>query len=826
MLYAHVALNVPVNQLFTYHVPETLQGALQIGHLVKVNFGTATQPAVVMALDETSAVPHTKPILDLLDAQPVLDAVQIQLSQWLSEATLASIGAAVWLWLPPSSTGRSVRVVNLADPLPTAPLPAGLMAEIVAYLEQHPDTREATLEKRFGAGVRQALNALKRQGYVRFSSVLSAPTVRPKTVRTVRLLVPRDQVPALKLGPKARLIVDYLVQFDSPQDAPDLANAIDATSADLLNLERKGIVLLSERIIYRDRLADQDFVAHEAPTLTPEQDEVWQRIQQMMSAADGSVGLLHGVTGSGKTELYLRAMAEALQRGQQALFLVPEIALTPQTIQRVAARFPERVAVVHSGLSIGERYDTWQRARRGELDIIVGTRSALFSPLWRLGVIVIDEEHDTSYKQSPPIQPPYYHARDVAEQLMRLRKGTLLLGSATPSLEVYHRAQEGQIAYLRLPNRIMGHRQRVEAQAQRGGVVTRYQALDDERMTIDLPPVIVVDMREELKAGNTSMFSRALQVALQDVLGRGEQAILFLNRRGQATYVFCRDCGYVERCPRCATPMTYHAHGEALRCHHCGFWQVPLTVCPQCSSRRIRHFGAGTQQVEAELKRLFPAVSTLRWDADTAQTVDAHEAILAGFAQQQAQVLIGTQMIAKGLDLPLVTLVGVVSADLGLALPDFRASERAFQLLTQVAGRAGRGVLGGQVILQTYQPDHESIRAASQHDYEAFYRWEIEHRRALGYPPFRRMLRLLVQSTNPQQAQRTAEQLAERLHNLIRAEERLDVSVIGPASAFFSRIDQAYRWHVLVCAPDPAAIVRQLGALPEVFVDVDVMDVL
>lgn len=826
MRYAHVALNVPVNQLFTYHVPEALLGALRVGHLVKVSFGTSTQPAVVMALDETSAVPHTKPILDLLDTQPVLDDVQVQLAYWLSEATLASIGAAVWLWLPPAFTGRSVRVVNLVDPLPDVALPDGLMADIVAYLRAQQDVREATLEKHFGAGARQALNALKHKGFIRFSSVLTAPTVRPKTVRTARLIVPRRDLPMLKLGAKARLIVEYLAQFDGPQDAPELASAVGATSADLLNLERKGIVLLGERVVYRDRLADQDFIAHEPPTLTPEQAEAWARIQQLMRAAEGRVGLLHGVTGSGKTELYLRAIAETIQRGQQAIFLVPEIALTPQTIQRVAARFPNRVGVVHSSLSTGERYDTWQRARRGDLDVIVGTRSALFAPLRKLGLVILDEEHDGSYKQSPPIQPPYYHARDVAERLMRLRAGTLLLGSATPSLEVYHRAQEGQIAYLRLPNRIMGHRLRVESQAQRGGVTTRYIAQDDDRMMIDLPPVQVVDMREELKAGNTSMFSRALQTALTDVLERGEQAILFLNRRGQSTYVFCRDCGYIEMCPRCATPMTYHGHDEALRCHHCGFIQPALKVCPQCASQRIRYFGAGTQQVEAELKRLFPNVSALRWDADTAQNIDAHEAILASFAQQQAQVMIGTQMIAKGLDLPFVTLVGVVSADLGLALPDFRASERAFQLLTQVAGRAGRGVLGGQVILQTYQPHHASIRAASQHDYEAFYQEEIKHRRELGYPPFRRVLRLLVQHPNPQHAQRSAEQLAERLHNMIRVEDWPDASVIGPAPAFFTKIDNHYRWHVLLRAADPAALVRQLGPLPEVYVDVDVIDVL
>jgi primosomal protein N' (replication factor Y) len=825
MLFAQVALNVPVNQLFTYHIPPMLAETLQAGHLVKVSFATTTQPAVVMAVHKESSIPQTKPILDLLDEEPVLDAAQIELARWLSEATLAPIGAAVWLWLPPSFTGRSVRVVRLVHP-PSEPLPHSLAAGIVAFLQQHPEVREARLEKEFGPEARQALKMLKQQGCVSFSSVLTAPAARPKTVRTVRLLVPPHQVPALRLGPKARSIVEYLAQFDDPQDAPALADAVDATSADLLNLERKGLVLLSERVVYRDRLADQDYIVPQAVTLTPEQQAAWETLRALLDECAGRVALLHGVTGSGKTELYLRMMEAALARGQQALFLVPEIALTPQTIERVASRFPNRVGVVHSGLSTGERYDTWQRVRRGELDVVVGTRSALFAPLRRLGLVVIDEEHDSSYKQSPPIQPPYYHVRDAAEQLMRLRRGTLVLGSATPSIETYHRAQQGQIVYVRLPNRIMGHRQQIEAQAQRGGVTARYTLEADDRMTIDLPPVFVVDMRDELKAGNTSIFSRLLQTALADALQRGEQVILFLNRRGQATYVFCRDCGYVESCSRCEMPMTYHSYDESLHCHHCGLVRSPSTACPKCQSRRIRYFGAGTQQVEAELKRLFPGVSALRWDADTAQNVDAHEAILKRFAQQQAQVMIGTQMIAKGLDLPFVTLVGVVSADLGLTLPDFRAAERAFQLLTQVAGRAGRGVLGGQVILQTYQPEHKSIRAASAHDYEEFYRWEIEHRRELGYPPFRRMARLLVVSASAPEAQRTAEQLSQRLRSVIWAEELQDVSVIGPAPAFFSKIDRQYRWHVLVRAPDPAAVIRQLGPLSGVYVDVDAVDVL
>lgn len=824
MRYAHVALNVPLNQLFSYHIPDDLADRLRVGHLVRVAFGTTTQPAVVLDISDSSSVPQTKPIQDILDPLPVVDSVQIALAHWLAESTVAPIGAALWLWLPPAFTGRSVRVVYLADSdeAPRSPLEEN----ILAYLSDHPGARETALGKQFGLEAKKALNALKKRGLITFSSTLTAPGVRPKMVRTARLLVSGAALAGMRLGPKARLITEYLAQFDSAQDVPELTANLEATSTDLLNLERKGLIRLSERILYRDRLADQDFVPYDAPVLTDEQAAVWQQVLSLMNHADGRAALLHGVTGSGKTEIYLRAIAETLKRGQQAIFLVPEIALTPQTIHRVAARFPDQVGVVHSGLSTGERYDTWQRVRRGELDIVVGTRSALFMPMLKLGLVILDEEHDTSYKQAPPVQPPYYHARDVAEKLMQLRGGTVLLGSATPDLETYYRAQQGQLQYLRLPNRIIGHRARIESQARREGVLPRYEGQDGDVMTIGLPPVQIVDMREELKSGNITMFSRVLQTALADTLARGEQAILFLNRRGQATYVFCRDCGYVEVCPRCATPMTYHREGEALRCHHCGFMQPALTECPTCHSHRIKYFGAGTQQVEAELKRLFPEVRAARWDADTASNIDAHEAILAAFSRHDTQVLVGTQMIAKGLDVPLVTLVGVVSADMGLALPDFRATERAFQLLTQVAGRAGRGVLGGQVILQTYQPQHESVIAASQHDYERFYRYELPARRELGYPPFRRVARLLVQSPNPTEAQHTAEMMAQKLQALIEQEELDDTTLIGPAPAFFTRIDNQYRWHVLIRSTDPAALVRRLDHVPGVYIDVDTMDVL
>jgi primosomal protein N' (replication factor Y) len=536
--------------------------------------------------------------------------------------------------------------------------------------------------------------------------------------------------------------------------------------------------------------------------------------------------LLHGVTGSGKTEIYLRAIAGALRRGRSAILLVPEIALTPQTVRRVSERFPGQAALVHGSLPMGERYDTWQRARRGDVSVIVGTRSALFTPLPNLGLIVLDEEHDASYKQSPWMIEPHYHARDAADQLAEKHRAVLLLGSATPDLASWYRSQRGGLTYLHLPKRIMGHRQRIQQQARRLGVAPRYRDDRAEAVAIELPPVSVVDMRAELRAGNTSMFSRELQRSMADVLARGEQAMLLLNRRGQATYVFCRDCGYALECSRCDTPMTYHRIERSLRCHHCGNRGAQPTSCPGCGSGRIRYFGAGTQQVESALQGIFPAARTLRWDIDAARSPQMHFEILAQFLRREADVLIGTQMIAKGLDLPLVTLVGVVSTDVGLALPDYRAGERVFQLLTQVAGRAGRGVLGGRVILQTYQPEHYVIEAAAQHDYAGFAKRESGFRQEMGYPPYRRLARILFSYTNAAAAREQAEVAAERLRHIIAERNLSGTAIIGPAPCFYTRLDRHYRWHLILRGPDPRAALRELSPERGWRIDIDPVSVL
>lgn len=920
MHYAEVAVNVAVNQTYHYHIPDLLQPSIQIGSFVRVQFGVAMQPAVVLAIHDTTDIPETKPILELLDTQPVLSQAYIDLAKWLSEMYMESIGFCIWRMLPPGIIGRTNQEISLVDP--DADPRGALQKEIVDYLREEGTQRITKLKSKFkGRSLTNSLKRLEELGMIKKKVFLMPPSVKPKTEKFVKLTFPGKHIANItrnvgKSVKKADLLQVIATNPDDPigiQDALDLAGlksksalntlideglvfiektergeqdlifleasletvnetlmewrgsapylgilnhiedtgegltvkqvreATKSSAAQINKLVDDGLIELHDEHVWRDTLADKHFIPTIAPKLTDDQQNVWDVILKSIKAnlwdkPEQNKFLVHGVTGSGKTEIYLRAIEQTLAQGRQAIFLVPEIALTSQTIRRVSERFPDQVAIMHGSLSKEVRYDTWQRARAGEIGIIVGTRSALFTPLPDIGLIILDEEHDSSYKQSPPEQEAYiqhnlagnltYHAREAAEQLLERNQGILILGSATPDIATYHRAKQGHYTYLHLPNRIMGHRQRIYEQAEQFGVVSRYQADTEDALHIELPPVKVVDMRAELRAGNVSMFSRELHDGLKEVLERGEQAMLLLNRRGQSTYVFCRDCGFVVMCERCDNPLTYHRHGEAMRCHHCGHQQPTPDTCPSCQSKRIKFFGAGTQHVEEALKKVFPDAKTLRWDADTASKPELHHDILQKFIDREANIVIGTQMIAKGLDLPLVTLVGVVSADLGLALPDYRATERVFQLLTQVAGRAGRGVLGGKVILQTYQPQHYVVQAASQHDYAGFVEKEIEFRREMGYPPFRRFARILFRYPDFYKTQKQAELGARRVKALIAKHDLSGTDIIGPAPCFFTRINRHYRWHLLLRGPNPAVALRDLKLEQGWQVDIDPVDVL
>jgi primosomal protein N' (replication factor Y) len=650
----------------------------------------------------------------------------------------------------------------------------------------------------------------------------------------VLLMLPEDQV------------IDRVVELRGAREQRAVLDALRGTTgrvwvggiyaqtgADLTTLKQlAGLGLIS---LHTDEYDRPRLEGPEAPpSLTPDQETVWQVIEQRITQDTDEdepfVALLHGVTGSGKTEVYLRALEATLAAGRRAIILVPEISLTAQTVRRFEARFPKRVAVLHSQLSLGQRYAVWDRVRRGEADVVIGPRSALFAPISRLGLVVLDEAHDDSYKQAEPIPLPAYQARQVALALAGLTGSATIMGSATPDLVTYYRATQGDYCLLELPHRIR-QAERARHQSPKPSLPSRRPAMSP------LPPVRIVDLRQELRAGNRGIFSRVLQEALRRTLAAGEQAILFLNRRGTATFVLCRDCGYVARCPNCEVPLTLHqrAHlspfsspgvpdSQHLLCHHCRFREPVPPRCPHCGGRRIRHFGLGTERVEEAVQQLCPEARLLRWDRDTATGPD-HERFLQKFVDHRADVLIGTQMIAKGLDLPLVTLVGVVSADTALHLPDYRSTERTFQLLTQVAGRAGRSYRGGRVIVQTYNPDHYAIQAAAEHDYAGFYQQELAFRRQLGYPPFSRLVALRYSNKDPNRCRAEAERLGRWVAGEIQR-LGLAANIIGPAPCFFSRVQGRYRWQIIIRACHPMPLLRDL-ALPQGWrVDVDPVSLL
>jgi len=785
---------------------------------------------VVLSLADRSPVEKTKPVEALLHPDPLLSPALIELARWMSDYYVAPLIECVRLMLPPGINRPSIAQIELgpAEAFPRHPTP-----EERAVLERVRRAGSISAQRLMRDAGRGVVERLLKRGALVQRYRLLPPRARPKTQQVARLAIEPDAATfeTLARAPMQRAILELLAHH-GPLPVGEVHKSIGSPSA-LRALVQRGWVELIEREVWRDPLAGQEFVPTTPPTLTADQEQAWQIIRAGLAPVPPSartpprVFLLHGVTGSGKTEIYLRAIAEILSQGRQAIVLVPEIALTPQTVRRFAARFGKRVTVLHSGLSLGERYDGWRRAQTGQVDVVIGPRSAVFAPLPRLGLIVIDEEHEWTYKQD---HIPRYHARDVAERRAALEGATVILGSATPAVESYFRAQRGQYVLVEMPRRIMGHRKRIEEQKATYRIVDARTVMRptevEEALYADLPPVQVVDMRQELRAGNRRIFSRALQQALRETLAAGEQAILFLNRRGAASFVMCRDCGHVLRCPRCTTSLTYHAAEAGLVCHHCNHREMLPQLCPTCASPYLRRFGIGTQRVQAEVKELFPEARVVRWDRDTTRHRGAHEEILGRFVRGEADVMVGTQMVAKGLDLPLVTLVGVVTADTALNLPDFRAGERTFQLLTQVAGRAGRSILGGRVIIQTYTPNHYAIQAASRHSYTSFYTYELAFRREHGYPPFRQLARLVYAHSSPAKAEGEAKRIAAVLRNKIARLGLPETTLIGPAPAFFQRVRGQTRWHLIVRAPDVHALLEGLQLPAGWSIDVDPVNVL
>jgi primosomal protein N' (replication factor Y) len=830
--FVEVAINISqISDTFHYHVPPEFKELIQPGSLVIVPFGQQRTQGVVLRLLDRAEVIETKPIEAVVDEKPALTPIQIELVEWMAHETLSPLGACVNLMLPPGLSRQTDTLIQLnADYDIEEDELSPLEKSIITLLRKRGDLRGRQLDVAFRhVAWSGTIRKLARRGIVKTRAILPPSRVKPKTVRQVQLMATPEEIESLD-EPLSRVprvqdrrleILRTLATEDDLLEPSFLFAQTEGTNGDLKVLEEAGLIRFRQVQVWRDPLEEMSFVPAKPPNLTPDQTIAWLQIQKALETTKNGQSsppiLMHGVTGSGKTEIYLKAVKETLQAGKRALIMVPEISWTPQTVTRFMARFPGEVGIMHSQLSDGERYDTWRRVRNGELSVIVGPRSALFLPVDDLGLIVMDECHHESYDQQEGA--PYYRGVLTAEAYARLSGAVLILGSATPQVTQYYQAKSGYWSYIALPKRILAHRETIAHHARRLGIELPIHPGDGDTADLGLPQVSIVDMRQELKAGNRSIFSRALHGAIQQVLDAHQQAILFLNRRGTATYVFCRDCGHVIKCPRCDKPLTFHQSQRGLLCHTCGYTRNLPKKCPECGSDQIRQLGTGTEKVEKFFNEQFPGVRTLRWDAETTGRKGAHIQILKLFTNQAADVLIGTQMLAKGLDLPLVTLVGVILAEVGLNLPDFRATERTFQVLTQVAGRAGRSPLGGKVVLQTYQPESYAIQAASRHDYQGFYLQEMAYRGELGFPPFKRLIRLEYQHYQESKAQEAAGELAEQLRHWI-ANDGSDADFIGPAPCFFSKVSGRFRWQIILRGSDPAPLLRDRN-LQDWIIEVD-----
>jgi primosomal protein N' (replication factor Y) len=784
MKYAEVAVNSPIAQRrsFCYSIPPELK--TDVGQAVWVPFGSNVLQGIVVKVSDYPSFEVTKEISGLITSFPLLSSARLEVVFWLSKYYLSSLFDAVALMLPPGFERRLATFLQISPEHVDLSHLSPDQKEVMQLLENRDRVNIRELERKFGKKRTGLITQqLLRQRLVMKSQQLEETKIKPKLVTHLKLQVDPGEADAevVRLrkakAHKQAAVLEFLIKRPQPVPLAELRKSIVCQRAVIESLKNSGFISVVEVMVRRDPLSRLRIIPTLPPKLTPSQDVAWRKIRICMVQRDlhrsPSVFLLHGVTGSGKTEIYLRALAESVAQGKRGICLVPEIALTPQTIERFASRFPGRVAVIHSGLSLGEQFDEWNRIKEGECDVVIGPRSALFAPQPDLGLIVVDEEHEWTYKQSD--KSPRYHARNVAIKLAEITGAVVILGSATPDVETFYRAQRGEYQLVELKERIT------------------------PRGLSSLPEVEVVDLKEELKAGNRSLLSRSLLEAMDEALAHNRQALLFLNRRGTATFVQCRDCGFVFRCSHCTASLTYHSVTRKLVCHHCRYSIALPVECPQCLSRNLKFLGVGTQRVEEEVRNFFPQARILRWDRDVTSGRRAHEELLTKFRNHEADVLIGTQMIAKGLDLPQITLAGVINADMGLNLPDFRAGERTFQLLCQVAGRAGRGFTPGRVIIQTYSPEHYAIEAASKHDYITFYTQEINYRRQFGYPPFSQLINLIFNHTNESACVKETARMSRLLVTEKDRKGMPDLRLIGPTPAFVPRVKGHYRWQLVLC---------------------------
>jgi primosomal protein N' (replication factor Y) len=780
--YVEVAVPLPVTGTFTYSLPEELEHRAAVGARVLVPFGRRKLTGFVVGRSDETELEDVKDVIEVLDVEPLIDDRMLELTKWVADYYLAPWGEVLKAALPPGINMESRRLVRitregtdaLADGAGDLSERRRRIIEILAGRERASVAhvvREAGLPR----GSTADIDALVRAGLVDLFEEVRRPRTEGGREQIVRLLVVKEEaaVQAEKLerrAPKQAAALRLLAQSPDGALAVPMLSQSGVASAVVTRLVERGLVERADREKMKLSVGLEGWALREEGDLTEEQTRAIDLIGATLSSGEFGVVLLHGVTGSGKTRVYAEAVARAAEADRGAIVLVPEIALTPQMVQRMRKEFGDRVAVIHSGLTLAERYDTWRAVREGMFSIVVGPRSAVFAPIRNVGVIVVDEEHEHTYKQS---ESPRYHARDVAAVRGRLERAVVVLGSATPSVESYLNAAEGKYGLVELPSRIDAG---------------------------PLPEVEIVDMREEPPVDSEGAFSRRLAVAVGEVLDDGKQVILFLNRRGYASFVQCLSCGHSIRCGQCNVSLTYHATGKRMLCHYCGVSAAAPESCPECGGHNMRFGAPGTQRVERAVRELFPEATVARMDQDTTGRHGSHWRILKEFAERKTDILLGTQMIAKGLDFPGVGLVGVVAADVGLNLPDFRAGERTFQLLTQVAGRTGRGEERGRVIVQTYVPEHYTIALAQAQSYTPFFDREVSERRGvgLGYPPYSRLVSIVVRGRGESAVAQAASRLASFLEQGAAKMDEPRPEVLGPAPAPIERIKGTYRWHIIV----------------------------
>ncbi len=781
-LYAQVAVSVHLTKLFTYRLPPAMQGAARVGSRVMVQLGSKPVTGYIVALlprlrSGTSLIEsEIKDVQELLDADPPLTSDVLEITRWVADYYAAPWGEVMRAALPAGINTTVEQIVSITEQgrLALSDLESGTAGTVRTNALQLLATEgEFELDAfclRIGAAkTPQWLRAMETEGLIERSYRTRSTVTRAKRRKAVRLV--RSDLTSTTTGdqrltPAQQRATEVLRANQSAMAVSDLVKAARVSESVIRTLAKNGVVEEFAEDVRRDPLSRAELPDTDVFKLTGAQTGALQAIEKRLSEKVFATLLLHGVTGSGKTEVYIRAMQTALDSNRGAMMLVPEIALTPILSRRLRAHFGGRIAIFHSSLSKGERFDEWSRLRSGEARVVLGTRSAVFAPVRNLGVIVIDEEQDSSYRQE---ESPFYHARDTAIVRAQRESAVIVLGSATPSLESFHNAQAGKYEYLHLPERVAN---RPMARAE------------------------MIDMREVFKRlKRPTVFSDELLNAIHNTHERREQSIILLNRRGYSSFILCRSCGESISCPNCDVTLTYHQSDRTLVCHYCNHHQRAPTQCPACASKYIYYVGEGTEQIEELLRKRFPTLRIGRIDRDTKTRRHQFEKTLLDFAKGELDLLVGTQMLAKGHDFPNVTLVGVVSVDAGLALPDFRAAERAFQLITQVAGRAGRGDLPGRVLIQTYHPRHYALRHACAQDYRGFYDEEIRHRRNHGYPPFVALALLLIRHKDAARANAIAHQLR---NVLVESNAEHLCRILGPAPAPFARLRGEHRVQLLV----------------------------